>query len=93
MNRILAKRYAFCDFSSISGFPNPVPTRDGWENSIPRFQGEEWEVPTEHLLEFHDYMHRLQVVHEDVQIQLFYFSLEGLLVIGTSICLMPVSTL
>jgi hypothetical protein len=78
MNRILAKRYAFCDFSSIVGFPNQVPTRDEWENSLPRFRGEEWEVPAEHLLDFHDYMHRLQVVHEDVQIRLFFFSLEGI---------------
>jgi hypothetical protein len=75
---ILAKRYAFCDFSSIYGFPNPIPTRDEWENSLPRFRGEEWEVPTEHLLDFHDYMHRLQVVHEDVQIWLLCFSLEGI---------------
>jgi hypothetical protein len=78
MNQILAKRYAFCDFSSIAGFPNQVPTRDEWESSLPRFQGEEWEVPAEHLLDFHDYMHRLQVVHEDVQIRLFCFSLEGI---------------
>jgi hypothetical protein len=78
MNRILAKRYAFCDFSSIVGFPNQVPARDEWEISLPRFHGEEWEVPAEHLLDFHDYMHRLQVVHEDVQIRLFCFSLEGI---------------
>jgi hypothetical protein len=78
MNKILSKRYAFCDFSKIVGFPNPVPSRDEWENSLPRFRGEEWEVPAEHLLDFHDYMHRLQVVHEDVQIRLFYFSLEGI---------------
>jgi hypothetical protein len=78
MNQILAKRYAFCDFSSIIGFPNQVPARDEWENSLPRFRGEEWEVPAEHLLDFHDYMHRLQVVHEDVQIRLFCFSLEGI---------------
>ena len=32
MNRILAKRYAFCDFSSIAGFPNQVPAKDEWEN-------------------------------------------------------------
>jgi hypothetical protein len=78
MNKILSKRYAFCDFSKIVGFPNPVPSRDEWENSLPRFRGEEWEVPAEHLLDFHDYMHRLQVVHEDVQIRLFCFSLEGI---------------
>jgi hypothetical protein len=78
MNKILAKRYAFCDFSKIVGFPNPVPSRDEWENSIPRFRGEDWEIPAEHLLDFHDCMHRLQIVHEDVQIRLFRFSLEGI---------------
>jgi hypothetical protein len=78
MNKILAKRYAFCDFSKIVGFPNPVPSRDEWERSIPRFRGEEWEIPAEHLLDFHDCMHRLQVMHEDVQIRLFSFSLEGI---------------
>jgi hypothetical protein len=78
MNKILAKRYDFCDFSKIVGFPNPVPSRDEWENSIPRFRGEEWEVPAEHLLDFHDFIHRLQIVHEDVQIKLFGFSLEGI---------------
>jgi hypothetical protein len=78
MNKILSKRYAFCDFSKIVGFPNPVPSRDEWENSLPRFRGEDWEVPAEHLLDFHDYIHRLQVVHEDVQIRLFCFSLEGI---------------
>jgi hypothetical protein len=72
------KRYAFFNFSSISGYPHPVPSRDEWERSIPRFRGEEWEVPAEHLLDFHDFIHRLQIVHEDVQIKLFRFSLEGI---------------
>jgi hypothetical protein len=45
---------------------------------IPRFRGEEWEVPAEHLLDFHDFIHRLEIVHEDVQIKLFGFSLEGI---------------
>jgi hypothetical protein len=72
------KRYAFCNFSSIFGYPNPVPSRDEWENSLPRFRGEEWEVPAEHLLDFHDLIHRLQIIHEDVQIKLSRYSLEGI---------------
>ena len=76
MNKILAKRYAFCDFSNISGYPNLVPSIDEWENSLPGFRGEEWKVPAEHLLDFHDFIHRLQVVHEDVHIKLFWYSLE-----------------
>jgi len=41
----MKKRYAFCDFSSIYGYPNLVPSRDEWENSLPIFHGEDWEVP------------------------------------------------
>ena len=78
MNKIIGKRYAFCDFSNISSYPNPVPSRDEWENILPRFQGEEWEVPVEHLLYFHHFIHRLQVVHKDVHIKLFWYSLEGI---------------
>ena len=37
-----------------------------------------WEVPAQHLLDFHDCIHRLQIVHEDVQIKLFGYSLEGI---------------
>jgi len=76
MNKILAKRYSFCDFSKIVGFPNLVPSRDEWENSIPRLWGEEWEVLAEHLLDFHVFIHWLQIVHEDVHINLFGFSLD-----------------
>ena len=79
MNQILAKRYAFYDFSKIVGFPNPFPSRDEWERSIPIFLGEEWEVLAEHLLDFHDFInYRLEIVHEDVQIKLFRYSLEGI---------------
>jgi len=72
------KRYAFCNFSNISGYPHPVPSKDEWENSLPRFRGEEWEVLVEHLLDFHDFIHRLEIVHEDVQIKLFRYPLEGI---------------
>ena len=55
-----------------------MPSRDEWENSLPIFRGEEWEVSAEHLLDFHDFIHRLQVVHEDVHIKIFWYSLEGI---------------
>jgi hypothetical protein len=77
MDKILAQRYAFCDFSKIVGFPNPVPSRDEWEGCIPRFRGEDWEVPAEHLLDFHDFIYHLQIMHEDVHINIFRYSLEG----------------
>jgi hypothetical protein len=66
MDNILAQRYAFCDFSKTFGFPNPDPSRDEWESSLPKFRGEEWEVPVEHLLNFHDFIHQLHIMHENV---------------------------
>jgi hypothetical protein len=78
MDKILAQRYAFCDFSKIVGFPTPVLSREEWESILPKFQGKEWEEPTEHLLDFHEFIHQLRIVHEDVQINLFRYSLEGI---------------
>jgi hypothetical protein len=78
MDKILAQRFSFCDFSKIVGFPNPLPSRDEWEISLPNFQGEEWEVPAEHLLKFHVFIHRLHIVHEYVQINIFKYSLQGI---------------
>ena len=77
MDKILAQRYAFCDFSKIVSFPNLVPSRDEWKGCIPRFRGEYWEVPTKNLLDFHGFIYHLQIMHEDVQIKLFRYSLEG----------------
>ena len=34
-------------------------------------------MPAEFLWDFHDWIHRLHVVHEDVKIKLFIFSLKG----------------
>ena len=50
MDNILTQRYEFCDFSNVSRLPNPVPDRDQWEGFLPRFRGEDWEVPAEHLI-------------------------------------------
>lgn len=77
MDKILAQRYAFCDFTNISGFLNPKPDRSEWEGCLLRFRGEDWEVSTEFLLHFHECMLKLKVVHEDVFIKLFRYSLDG----------------
>jgi hypothetical protein len=37
MERILAQRYAFYDFSKIVGFPNPLPDWIDRERSLPKF--------------------------------------------------------
>jgi hypothetical protein len=77
MDAIIAVRYVSFDFSNIPGFPNLVPDREEWENSLLKFKGEDWEVPAEHLLDFHECMHQLGIVHEDVLINMLRYSLEG----------------
>jgi hypothetical protein len=57
MEKILAQRFAFCDFSQIVGFPNALPVRDQWEDFLPEFHATSWEEPTEHLLDFHEAIH------------------------------------
>jgi hypothetical protein len=77
MEKILAKRYGFCDFSNIAGFPHPVPTINEWDDYLPRFRGSKYDHPGEHLFNFHQCMLEHGFVHEDVLIKLFKFSLEG----------------
>ena len=74
MEAIFAKRYAFCNFSNIDSSPNLVPTRDEWEVSLPKFSGNDWEEPTEFLVDFHNRICRLEIIHEDVKIKLSRYS-------------------
>ena len=77
MEAILAQRLAFCDFSNVVGFPNPMLSRGEWKSTLPNFKGKYWDVPTDNLLDFHKFVHERQIVHEDVQIKLFRYSLKG----------------
>lgn len=77
MEAILAERYTFYIFSKVNGFPNPMPNRNEWEVSLPQFSSHDWEMPAEFLWDFHDWIHRLHVVHENVKVKLFRFSLKG----------------
>jgi hypothetical protein len=77
MEAILAARYTFFVFSNVPGFPNPVPGKEEWECCLPRFRGNNWDIPTEYLLQFHELMHQLNIAHEDVLIKMFKYSLEG----------------
>jgi hypothetical protein len=77
MEKILAQRFACCDFSQIVGFPNALLDRDQWENFLPEFHATSWEEPAENLLDFHKSIHRHNITHEDVRINLFRYSLKG----------------
>jgi hypothetical protein len=77
MEAILAQRLAFCDFSDVVGFSNPMLSRDEWDGILPIFKGEVWEVLAKHLLYFHEFICDHQIVHEDVKIKIFRYSLKG----------------
>jgi hypothetical protein len=40
----------------LLGFPNVVPTTDEWGDCLPRFIGDDHDNPTQHLINFHQYM-------------------------------------
>ena len=76
MEAIVATRYGFYDFSIIACFPHPVLSITEWSDYLPRFRGNKYEHPREHLLNFHKCMLEHDFVHEDVLIKMFIFSLE-----------------
>ena len=53
---ILAQRFARLEFSSIPGFPHPVPDMSEWGDFLRIFKGEKEDNPAEHLLKFQECM-------------------------------------
>jgi len=77
MEAIFAQRFSFFYFSNIVGFLNPMLRKYELEGFLPTFKGEYWEVSAEHLLDFHEFVHERQIVHKDVHIKIFRYSLKG----------------
>ena len=76
MEAIVARRFGPLNFSDIPGFPNPVPIMDVWGDCLPRFRESKEDNPSDHLIEFHQCMVRLNIQHEDVLMKMFMYSLE-----------------
>jgi hypothetical protein len=74
---LLARRFAPLDFSTVPGFPHPVPSIDIWGDHLPRFAEKKEDNPSDHLIRFHQCMIQLDIYHEDVLMKMFVFSLEG----------------
>jgi hypothetical protein len=74
---LLARRFAPLDFSSVSGFPHPVPHMSEWGDFLPVFKEEKEDNPAEHLKKFHECMDLLDLQHEDVRMKMFMHSLYG----------------
>ena len=77
MESILARRFDPCNFSIVPSFPNVVTTIDEWGEYFPRFREDKDDKPIDHFLEFHVAMHRFSILHEDVLMKMFMYSLEG----------------
>ena len=68
---LLAQRFAPLDFSSVPGFPHPVPNMSEWGDFLPIFKERKEDNPAEHLLKFHECMELLNLQHEDVRMKMF----------------------
>lgn len=49
----------------VPGFLNTIPTIEEWGDCLPRFKENKDDLIIEHLLNFHELMHQLGIVHED----------------------------
>jgi hypothetical protein len=50
---LLAWRFAPLDFSTVPGFPHPIPSIDIWGDHLPRFVEKKGDNPSDHLIRFH----------------------------------------
>jgi hypothetical protein len=73
---ILSQIFSPFNFSSISGYPHPVPAINEWDDYLLRFRGSKHDHPDEHLLKFHVCMLEHGFFHENVWIKMFSFYLE-----------------
>jgi hypothetical protein len=89
MDVILSQMYAFCDFSNVPSFFDHFPGRDEWGSCLPKFRGDDLEVPAKHLLDFHECMHKLSIVHEYVLIKCSNIPLTEMSENGVDIFLLP----
>jgi len=77
MKVILARRFVPLNFSSIDGYPHPMPQIDEWKYLLPIFYEGENDNPIEHVHEFHYLMQQLDIHHENILMKMFMYSLDG----------------
>jgi hypothetical protein len=61
MEAILARRFAHLNFSSIYGFPNPVPHLSEWGDLLPIFREEKDDDLVQYLIDLHQCMEHLSL--------------------------------
>jgi hypothetical protein len=77
MEAILAWRFSPLNFSVVPSFPNLVPPPSEWMDYLLVFKEEKEDNPSQHLVTFHQCMDQLGILHEDVLMKMFMYSLKG----------------
>lgn len=72
----LVRKFDPFDFTGITGNPHDLPAFYEWNKYLPKFNRMEYEDPYQHLQEFHECMEQQGIIHEDVKMKLFLFSLD-----------------
>jgi hypothetical protein len=78
MNQILAKRYAFCDFSSILVTLIQYLVEMNGNTTFPDFEEKNGKCQLNICWIFMSLFIGSKIIHEDVKIKLFKYSLEGI---------------
>jgi hypothetical protein len=77
MEVILDWRFDPLKFSSIVGYPHPMPHINEWQDLLPRFYEDKNDNLLEHVLGFHALIQKLDIYHEDIRMKFFMYSLIG----------------
>lgn len=64
------------DFTGITSYRHDMPTFYIRDEYLPKFSRKEYEDTAQHLQEIHDCMEWQGIIHEDVKMKLFMFSLD-----------------
>ena len=72
----LVHKFDRFDFTGITGYPHDMPAFYVQDEYLPNFSRKEYEYPSQHLQEFHECMEQQGIIHEDVKMKLFMFSLD-----------------
>jgi hypothetical protein len=64
MKAILSRRFSPLNFSTIDGYPHPLPQIDEWKDLFPIFYEGDNDNLVDHVHEFHSLMQQLDIHHE-----------------------------
>lgn len=72
----LVHKFDQFDFPRITSYPHDMPAFSAWNEYLPKFSRKEYEDLAQHLQENHECMEQQGIIHEDLKMKLFLFSLD-----------------